>query len=70
MNYIGSMPIPRIPIPRFPPKYPFNAAVIAALRAAQRRRKPKDKDKGGVPVEPDRPRNLSGGAAAELEFDD
>ena len=35
------------------------------------KRKPKqDKDSGGVPVEPDRPRNLSGGAAAALEYDD
>ena len=33
-------------------------------------RRPRDKDEGGVPVEPDNPRNLSGGAAAELEFDD
>ena len=32
--------------------------------------KPKDKDDGGVPVEPNRPLNLSGGAAEALEFDD
>lgn len=30
----------------------------------------KDSDDGGVPVEPNRPNTLSGGAAAELEFDD
>ena len=30
----------------------------------------KDKDDGGVPVEPNKPNTLSGGAAAELEFDD
>ena len=64
------MPRLRIPIPSFPPRPPFSATILAALMAAGRRRKPKDKDKGGVPVEPDRPRNLSGGAAAELEFDD
>jgi hypothetical protein len=27
-------------------------------------------DDGGVPVEPNRPSTLTGGAAAELEFDD
>ena len=32
--------------------------------------KPRDLDDGGVPVEPNRPNNLTGGAAAELEFDD
>ena len=38
-----------------------------------RKRKPrrgKDLDDGGVPVEPDKPKDLSGGAAAALEFDD
>ncbi len=30
----------------------------------------KSKEDGGVPVEPDSPKNLSGGAAAALEFDD
>jgi hypothetical protein len=30
----------------------------------------KDPDDGGVPVEPNKPNTLSGGAAAELEFDD
>ena len=34
------------------------------------RRPPKDLEDGGVPVEPDKPKNLSGGAAAALEFDD
>jgi hypothetical protein len=37
----------------------------------RRKRKPgKDNDRGGVPVEPDRPQNLTGGAAAELDFED
>jgi hypothetical protein len=35
-----------------------------------RPRRGRDLDDGGVPVEPDRPRDLSGGAAAALEFDD
>ena len=35
-----------------------------------RRKGGKDLDDGGVPVEPNRPSTLSGGAAAELEFDD
>ena len=30
----------------------------------------KDAEDGGVPVEPNRPNTLSGGAAAELQFDD
>ena len=41
------------------------------LRLPGRRRNgDKDPDDGGVPVEPNRPHTLSGGAAAELEFDD
>lgn len=40
------------------------------LRTITRRGKGKDLDLGGVPVEPDRPGTLSGGAAAALEFDD
>ena len=32
-----------------------------------KRRPGKDPDSGGVPAEPDRPLNLSGGAAAELD---
>lgn len=35
----------------------------------RRRRKGKDSEDGGVPVEPNRPNTLSGGAAAALEFD-
>jgi len=35
-----------------------------------RRGRHKDKDDGGVPVDPTKPNTLSGGAAAELEFDD
>ena len=36
----------------------------------RRRRRDKDLDDGGVPVEPDRPKTLDGGAAAQLDFDD
>ncbi len=36
----------------------------------ERGRGDRDKDDGGVPVEPDSPKNLSGGAAAALEFDE
>ena len=39
-------------------------------RRRRRRRRRKDLDDGGVPVEPNKPLNLSGGAAAALEFDD
>lgn len=34
------------------------------------RRPGKGRDGGGVPAEPDRPRGLSGGAAAPLKYDD
>jgi hypothetical protein len=44
----------------------------AYLRNLRRRRRDKDNDKdnGGIPVEPNKPNTLRGGAAAELEFDD
>jgi hypothetical protein len=46
-------------------------AFLAALhRALTPRKRGKDPDAGGVPVEPDRPSTLSGGAAAPLEFDE
>jgi hypothetical protein len=40
------------------------------LRNGGKRKRDRDLDDGGVLVEPDKPRNLSGGAAAALEFDD
>ena len=43
------------------------------LRAAARKRRPPPKGKGGseaVTVEPDRPKQGEGGAAAALEFDE
>ena len=45
------------------------AAYAAWLEATTRKPRRKDKDCGGVPVEPNRPNTLSGGAAAPLEFD-
>ena len=53
----------------------FNLHILAWLDAQQqrsrrRRGRRKDLDDGGVPVEPNKPKNLSGGAAAALEFDD
>ena len=41
---------------------------IEAHKRGRRRRK--DFDDGGVPVEPNKPKDLSGGAAAALAFDD
>jgi hypothetical protein len=45
-------------------------ATLALVAMLARRRKGKDPDRGGVPVEPNRPNTLTGGAAAALEFDD
>lgn len=45
--------------------------IIVDQHARLKRRRPrKDEEPGGVPVEPNRPNTLSGGAAAALEFDD
>ena len=58
-----------------PLRFPFRDALRLAewAEAQQRRRRRrgrKNLDEGGVPVEPNKPRNLSGGAAAALEFED
>jgi hypothetical protein len=70
-----------MPRPDFPPRSrraaPFGGpfkrsshlATLALVAMLSRRRKDKDPDQGGVPVEPNRPNTLSGGAAAPLEFD-
>ena len=42
----------------------------ADAQERRRRGRRKDLDEGGVPVQPNKPMNLSGGAAAALEFDD
>ena len=50
----------------------FEEAFRRYLRFGPRRRRSgeKDPEDGGVPVEPNKPNTLTGGAAAELEFDD
>jgi hypothetical protein len=52
----------------------FEASFARYLRGLRRpgpgRKSSRNLDDGGVPVEPNRRRNLSGGAAAALEFDD
>ena len=46
-------------------------SLIRLTRRSPRRKFPRGKrDKGGVPVDPNKPKTLSGGAAAELEFDE
>jgi hypothetical protein len=45
-------------------------AFLDPPRPGGKRKRKRDLDDGGVPVEPNRPRNLEGGAAAALEFDD
>ena len=75
--YRTAMPFldPFGPLRRTLPRFPFRDALqLAEWAEAQerrrRRRRRKDLDDGGVPVEPNKPRNLSGGAAAPLEFED
>jgi hypothetical protein len=67
-----------MPPPPLPPRpHPFEGplrrssglATLALVAMLTRRRKGKDPDQVGVPVEPNRPNTLSGGAAAALEFD-
>jgi hypothetical protein len=47
----------------------FDALLGSPFLRRPRRRGP-DPDEGGVPVEPDRPHTLSGGAAAALDFEE
>ncbi len=67
---------PLRPHPARPPRFPFQDALRMAEwaeaqdRKRRRRRGRNDFDDGGVLVEPDKPKNLSGGAAAALEFDE
>jgi hypothetical protein len=64
-------------LPRSPRPDPFGGAsrrashlaTLALVAMLARRRKGKDPDRGGVPVEPNRPNTLTGGAAAPLEFE-
>jgi hypothetical protein len=48
----------------------FDALLGSPFLRRTRRRRGGDPDEGGVPVEPDRPDTLSGGAAAALDFGD
>ena len=67
------MPFPDLPPRkrRFDPSRSFGIQFSGWIETQKRRRRRRrDLDDGGVPVEPDKPRNLSGGAAAALEFDD
>jgi hypothetical protein len=68
--YCGSMA--RRGSPRFRDGRTFEQSFRRYLRFGRRRRRNGDQDAedGGVPVEPNRPNTLNGGAAAELEFDD
>lgn len=43
---------------------------VVVTKTFKRRRPGKKPEDGGVPVEPNRPNTLSGGAAAALEFDE
>jgi hypothetical protein len=57
------------------PHLAFGLHMLAWREAQERRRRKrrgrrKDLDDGGVPVEPNKPKNLSGGAAVALEFED
>jgi hypothetical protein len=47
----------------------FDALLKSPFLRKRRGRGP-DPDEGGVPVEPDRPSTLSGGAAAALDFEE
>ena len=61
-----------MPLPDFstPPRRKWDTRVEILKRIPPKRRKGRDKDEGGVTVEPRKPKDLSGGAAAELEFGD
>lgn len=70
------MPSPDFPPPRrrrdsggrsFTPGFGELRTPPAARRKARRGRDP---DEGGIPVEPDRPNTLSGGAAAAIDFEE
>ena len=48
----------------------FAHQILRWIEARKRRRRGRrDLEDGGVPVEPNKPKNLSGGAAAALEFE-
>jgi hypothetical protein len=55
--------------PPFLPRSTLRTLALVAMLKRGRKGKDKDPDRGGVPVEPNRPNTLTGGAAAPLEFD-
>lgn len=63
------MLVPRI-FRRRPLRGRLASLPFAWFDAFRRPKRRPDSDRGGVPVEPDRPSILTGGAAAELEFED
>jgi hypothetical protein len=69
---MSKFPFPRQSAGRHVPPFGPEAVYLALLAALNRRkRKPgRDKEEGGVPAEPDRPRDLTGGAAVPLDFDE
>ena len=74
-DFLPRLPrLPRLPgVPRPPGPGRWSDADLALFALAMKRRgrrKGKDPEAGGVPVEPDRPDTLSGGAAAALEWDE
>jgi hypothetical protein len=67
------MPRRILPIPNDRSQYDGRtfARYLRSLRRPRRSGKNgRHLDDGGVPVEPNKPRDLSGGAAAALEFDE
>ncbi|HEY0311456.1 MAG TPA: hypothetical protein VGC56_03080 [Allosphingosinicella sp.] len=70
MPYRHSLPRPPRSTFERPFKRAFHLATLALAAMLQRRRRDKDPDQSGVPVEPNRPNTLSGGAGAALEFDE
>jgi hypothetical protein len=48
----------------------FDALLRSPFLRRTRGRRGSDPEDGGVPVEPDRPNTLSGGAAAALDFEE
>jgi hypothetical protein len=49
---------------------PLDVVRFLNSRGRRRRKRRDGDDEAGVPVKPDRPNTLSGGAAAALEFDE
>ncbi|MEA3062840.1 MAG: hypothetical protein QOJ94_2621 [Sphingomonadales bacterium] len=73
---------PPVATPDFPPRSPrrdvggrsfvpgFRWLAWTEALKRRKRRHGRDGDQGGAPAAPDRPMNLTGGGAAELDFED